>query len=272
MKSKIAIKAIYFVTAFTVLSACSQTSQWEYERTIQFEDITPLGITKNDDFLYVSDSDHNKVFKMDLDGKIIETYEDFDRPMHIDMDAGKLFIPEYGADTVTVIHNQKKSYMPLAVELDAPASIDMQGDDYLIADFYNHRIVYSSQGKDLTFGKKGKANGEFHYPTDIQFANNLIYVADAYNNRIQIFDRKGIFKQSIGEEDGMNAATGIYVTDKEIAVTDFENNRILIYDLNGKLLQILDKNFDKPTDVIINDNKFYVTNYKGKSIAVFTTE
>jgi len=97
--------------------------------------------------------------------------------------------------------------------------------------------VYSSEGKDLTFGKKGKTNGEFYYPTDIQFANDLIYVADAYNHRVQVFDKSAKFKQSIGEEDNMNAATGIYVTDQEIAVTDFENSRVLVYSLSGKLLQ-----------------------------------
>jgi len=272
MKIKILIELIFSVIVFTTLSACSNTPQWKYERTIQFEDITPLGIAKKGNFLWISDSDNNKVLKIDLDGKIIETYENFDRPMHIDMDGDNVFIPEYGADTITIIDANKRTYLPIQNELDAPAGIDVNGQDYAIADFYNHRIVYHTNGEDLTFGKKGKANGEFHYPTDIQFANNLIYVADAYNNRVQVFDKKGIFKQSIGEEDGMNAATGIYVTDKEIAVTDFENNRILIYDLNGKLLQILDENFDKPTDIIINNNKFYVPNYKGKSIAVFTIE
>jgi len=269
MENKIVIKTIFFVTVLIVLSACSQTPQWKYERTIQFENITPLGNIKKDDFLYVSDSDHNKVFKMDLNWKVIETYENFDRPMHIDMDDGKLFIPEYGADTITIIHGQKTSYLPINIELDAPASVDVEGDGYLIADFYNHRIVYSSQGKNLTFGKKGKADGEFHYPTDIQFANNLIYVADAYNNRIQVFDKSGKFKQSIGSEDGMNAATGIYVTEHSIAVTDFENSRVLIYGLSGKLLQIIEEHLDKPTDVVIHKDKLYAANYNNKSIAVF---
>jgi len=272
MKNSIVVKLIFFVTVLMVLSSCSQTPQWKYDNTIQFEGITPLGIIKNDSFLYISDSDNNKVFKMDLNGKVIETYENFERPMHIDMDGEKLFIPEYGADTITIVHNQRRSYLPLNIQLDAPASVDVQGDDYLIADFYNHRIVYNSQGKDLTFGKKGKVNGAFHYPTDIQFANNLIYVADAYNNRVQVFDKAGQFKQTIGEEDGMNAATGIYVAEHFIAVTDFENSRILIYDLNGKLLQIIEEHLDKPTDVAIDKGVLYVANYNNQSISVFKLE
>lgn len=263
------IKLIIFVTAIAMFCACSHPPEWIYERTIKLDGISPLGIIKNGDFLWVSDSDNNKVLKVDLDGKILETYDDFERPMHISMDDGKLFVPEYSADTITIIDSQKISYLPLNVELDAPAAVDVKGANYLIADFYNHRIVYSAEGKDMTFGKKGKTNGEFHYPTDIQFANDLIYVADAYNNRVQVFDKSAKFKQIIGENDGMNAATGIYVTDQEIVVTDFENSRVLVYDLSGKLLQIIEERLDKPTDATLHSNKLYVTNYKGNSISVY---
>lgn len=270
MYIKVNVNLIFFVTAITMFCACSHPPEWIYERSIKLDGISPLGIVKNGDFLWVSDSDNNKVLKVDLDGKILETYDDFERPMHISMDEGKLFIPEYGADTITIIDNQKISFLSLEVELDAPAAVDVKGANYLIADFYNHRIVYNSEGEDFTFGEKGKTDGKFHYPTDIQFANNLIYVADAYNNRVQVFDKSAKFKQSIGENDGMNAATGICVTKQEIAVTDFENNRVLVYDLSGELLQIIEENLDKPTDAIIHSNELYIANYKGNSISVYT--
>ncbi len=269
MKSKIIVNFIFFVTALMMYLGCTQNPKWTYVRAINFEKVTPLGIVKDGNLLWVSDSDNNEVIKTDLNGNIIETHKDFERPMHIVMDNGKLFIPEYSADTITIMTGNKRSHLALKNKLDAPAGIDVKGDAYAIADFYNHRIVYHANGEDLTFGKKGKVNGAFHYPTDIQFANNMIYIADAYNNRIQVFDEKGKFKQSIGNEDGMNAATGIYVNDQFIFVTDFENSRVLIYDLAGQLLQILDNQLDKPTDVILDDDKIYVTNYKGKSISVF---
>lgn len=269
MKRQIIVNLIFFVTAIMILLACEQNPKWSYVRTINFEKVTPLGIVKSGNFLWIADSDNNKVIKTDLNGNIVETYEDFERPMHIAMDNGKLYIPEYSADTITIINGNKKSFLSVKNELDAPAGVDVKGDTYAIADFYNHRIVYHASGEDLTFGKKGKVNGAFHYPTDIQFANNMIYIADAYNNRVQVFDEKGKFKQSIGSEDGMNAATGIFVSDQFIFVTDFENSRVLIYDLTGQLLEILDEQLNKPTDVILDKNKLYVTNYKGKSISIF---
>lgn len=269
MKSKIIVNFIFFVTVLMMCLGCTQNPEWTYVRTINFEKVTPLGIVKDGDFLWISDSDHNKIVKTDLNGNIVETYKDFERPMHLVMDNDRLFIPEYSADTITIMTGNKRSYLPLKNELDAPAGIDIKGDAYAIADFYNHRIVYHNNGEDLTFGKKGRVNGTFHYPTDIQFENNMIYIADAYNNRIQVFDEKGKFKQSIGSEDGMNAATGIYVSDQFIFVTDFENSRVLVYDLAGQLLQILNEPFNKPTDAILDNDKLYVTNYKGKSISIF---
>jgi DNA-binding beta-propeller fold protein YncE len=138
-----------------------------------------------------------------------------------------------------------------------------------VADFYNHRVVYFNGKENLTFGEKGKENGQLTYPTDVQFANENIYVADAYNHRIQIFDLTGKHLKTIGEAEKMNATTGVFVHEKNIFATDFENNRVLIYDLNGNLIQIIAEHLDKPTDVLVVDNQLFVTNYHGHSISVF---
>ena len=45
------------------------------------------------------------------------------------------------------------------------------------------------------YRKKGNELGELNYPTDIQILKDKIVVADAYNNRIQIFDKQGIPQQ-----------------------------------------------------------------------------
>jgi hypothetical protein len=66
----------------------------------------------------------------------------------------------------------------------------------------------------------------------------------------------------------MNASTGIFVG-YEIYVTDFENNRVLIYSLDGKLVQIIDKDLDKPTDVFVKDDVLYIANYKGKNLMTY---
>ena len=94
-------------------------------------------------------------------------------------------------------------------------------------------------------------------------------MADAYNHRVQIFDKAGNFVHAVGEKDSMNASTGLFVTDNTIWVTDFENNRVLNYNLAGELRQVLQENIDKPTDVLVIGDKLYVTNYGGKQLLIY---
>jgi len=86
MKRQIIVNLIFFVTALILLWGCQQSPKWIYVRTINFEKVTPLGVVKSGNFLWISDSDNNKVIKTDLNGNIVETYENFERPMHITMD------------------------------------------------------------------------------------------------------------------------------------------------------------------------------------------
>jgi len=178
-------------------------------------------------------------------------------------------IPEFGKDQISRYGDKLIDPLSIKDSLDAPAGVDYLNGTYAIADFYNHRILIGSQDNWISFGKEGKAEGEFYYPTDVHLTSDKIYVADAYNNRVQVFDHKGQFLQTFGKEEKMNAATGITVSDTEVFVTDFENDRILIYTLDGNLSQIIDANVSKPTDLILNKGLLYVTNYKGKSLSVF---
>ncbi len=257
------------------LNACTPKHyQWVHEQSIPLKDIGPIGVvpdSENSQHLWVSDSDNNRVVKMDMEGSILVEHKDMARPMHIVQYEGKLYVPEYSSDTISVIQPDNKiSTQTIPEQPDAPAGIDVTANQIAVADFYNHRIIYQNGDKNQTFGKKGKGKGEFHYPTDLQFVGDKLYIADAYNNRIQVFDLDGNHLQTIGEGDGMNAATGIYVSETQLLVTDFENSRILAYDLEkGELQQLIEQHLDKPTDVFVKENTLYVTNYHSKDISIF---
>jgi len=121
-----------------------------------------------------------------------------------------------------------------------------------------------------TIGKKGHAIGELFYPTDVQLVNGLIYVADAYNNRVQVFDVNGNSKEIIGSNDSINVATGMTVYKDNLFVADFFNNRILIFDINGNLVQgITDKHINHPSDLYVHENKLFISNYWGSSIIYY---
>lgn len=256
-----------------ILSGCSEKEsaqkQWTYSRTVVLNGVNPIGITQMGEELWLSDGDHNRVVAIQDDGAIRKTIDSLERPMHLSSDQQTLFIPQYGNDQIESVENGQRKVMVIRDSLDAPAAIDVSGDFIAIADFYNNRIVCFDGKNWFSFGKEGKGQGEFYYPTDVHLTDDAIWVADAYNNRIQVFNRSGVFQKTFGKAQKMNAATGIFVAESQVLVTDFENNRVLIFDHNGALVQELKQGVDKPTDVLIMEGKLYITNYRKGELAVF---
>lgn len=243
---------------------------WQLSKTIDIDGINPIGMTITDDGLWLSDGDHNRLVLIDREGKIQRTIDSLERPMHIASEGKTLFVPQYGNDEIAVIGDPEMRVLPLTDSLDAPAGVSSYGKEKAIADFYNHRILYTGDGESyISFGKEGKAPGDFYYPTDVQITSDKIWVADAYNNRIQIFDKQGTFLKVIGADQKMNAATGIFVSDTEVFITDYENNRVLVFDHEGVLQQKITNGINNPTEMILDQGQLYVTNFRTSKLLVF---
>jgi DNA-binding beta-propeller fold protein YncE len=122
--------------------------------------------------------------------------------------------------------------------------------------------LYSNGLDWISIGTEGKEAGQFYYPTDVQITADHIWVADAYNNRIQVFDKQGDFIRIIGADQKMNAATGLFVSENQVFVTDFENHRLLVFFKDGQFAQVIEAGLEKPIDAIIHEEKLYVIDYK----------
>lgn len=276
MKNLLAI-----VCALVVLISCKQEPQemgWKFERSIPLAGINPIGLASADGGLWVSDGDHFRVVKIDLAGTIMQSIDSLDRPMHIAAYNTQLLIPQYGNDEVALYTpNDIDHILPqlvyVADSLDAPAGADFTENETAIADFYNNRILYNKFDRDqdswISFGRQGQADGEFYYPTDVQITEDALWVADAYNNRLQKFTKEGKHLLTVGEDQNMNAATGIFVSEDQVFSTDFENDRVLVFDLNGAFVQELKQEINKPTDMLIKDGKLYVANYNSSSLSIY---
>lgn len=276
-------KFITSICALVVLVACKnetaipENMTWEFDKVIPLDNVNPIGVAMDDEAIYLSDGDNNRVVKVDTNGKILLEYDGFERPMHIDfgkpvaqitdklassaLNEAALFVPEYGRDSIAVVTGKKRRFLVLNDSLDAPAAISVHENEIALADFYNHRILYYNGTEWISFGTEGKELGMFYYPTDVQITKDAIYVADAYNNRGQVFDKKGKAIAAFGKEQKMNAATGIFVTDTEIYLTDFEHKRVLVFNKDYSLKQELKTEINKPTDVIVLEGKLLITDY-----------
>lgn len=273
-RERYTMKTIYTgVLLAVLLISCTQEPKimdWQLAKTVELDGINPIGIAQDTDGIWLSDGDHHRIVQIKDNGEVLQSVDSLDRPMHIAAQGGKVFIPQYGNDQILIrdIHTA----IPLVVgdSLDAPAGVAVDGPAIAIADFYNHRIVFTANGTDWTsFGVEGKAHGEFYYPTDVHLTEGKIWVADAYNNRVQVFDRQGTFLKVIGEDQRMNAATGLYVFESTVYVTDFENDRVLVFDEDGNLKQEIKKGIAKPTDILIRNKQLLIANYKDSSLSIY---
>lgn len=264
---------LVFLTTIAVLSCNNQEKtpkEWVLQQTIETSGVNPIGLAFLDDNLWLSDGDNNRLVQIDENGDTAQTIDSLKRPMHIDVMDGAIYVPEYGTDQIRVVINGEMNFLSLSDSLDAPAGISVYQTEKAIADFYNNRILYTQDGTNwISFGKEGNAEGEFYYPTDVQITNDKIWVADAYNNRIQAFDKTGKFLLQMGHEQKMNAATGIFVSNTEVFITDFENDRILIFDFEGNLKQELAEGIEKPTDITVHNGVLYTINYRNGKINTY---
>jgi len=131
--------------------------------------IMPHGLTVDkQDNIWLTDVGLHQVFKFNHDGKLL-------------MKLGVAKVP--GNDT-------------LHFNLPTDIAVADDGTFYVSDGYGNSRVVkFSATGKYIkAWGTFGKKPGEFIIPHGIAIdQNNIIYVADRQNNRVQLFDTAGNF-------------------------------------------------------------------------------
>ena len=84
------------------------------------------------------------------------------------------------------------------------------------------------------FGTKGKEKGELNYLNGLTlYRNESIYIADAWNSRIQIFSTAGKFVAEFGKEQ-LHRPHSIALYDKWVFVSDFSHNAVFKFQITKK--------------------------------------
>ena len=266
-------KVYIFPVVFLVLviSSCKKVKkQWHFERKIKLPiESRPLALAKDGETIWFSDPDHFRLYKIALNGQVLDSITGIQRPMNIHFDKGALYIPEFLTDTIWQYKKGNSRPLKINKRPQAPAGVSVYGDSILIADFYNHRILVQTSNESFTIGKQGHKEGELYYPIDVKLKEGKVYVTDAYNHRVQVFGFGGKHLKTIGLNDQINVASGIALNSQEIAVTDQENDRVLLYGYDGQLFQVLEEGINYPTDVLLDMEYLYITNFKENSILIY---
>lgn len=192
--------------------------------TSQFNQPWALAVG-GDGSVYVADTWNHRVVKLDSDLKQVTTWG---RPV-----------------------GPAGAVSPL--DLYGPRSIAVDGDGNIwITDTGNARVVkYDPSGVPLgTVGGRGAGAGQFDEPVGIALApNGEIYVADAWNNRIEWFDTSMAFKGQMRVSDWVNGSAGrdaenkpylAVLPDGSILTTYPSADRLVEYDTQGRVTRSLD--------------------------------
>lgn len=90
------------------------------------------------------------------------------------------------------------------------------------------------------FGGFGTADGEFQRPSGIVWLDHRLYIADAINNRIQVFSDSGELIEILGARDSLPALHYPYdltiTPTGELITVEYGAGRITKLDLNGRVL------------------------------------
>jgi len=116
---------------------------------------------------------------------------------------------------------------------------DSDGDLYVCEYGENDRIqVFHPDGEFLrAFGKPGTDDGEFQRPSAVLVRGGEVFVADAVNNRLQVFSKDGKHLRTITIDPPMYLPYDIkFGPDGDIYVVEYGNNRVDKLTPDGKLL------------------------------------
>ena len=110
--------------------------------------------------------------------------------------------------------------------------------------------------------------------------DSLVYVAYAYNHRVQVFRTNGEYVRKWGGPMGLGGrgglrgwfrvATGIEVSSGRAYIADFENDRIQIFTDHGRYLGQIGDSLRLPTDVAIGPSgELYVVDFGHRRVVRF---
>ena len=123
----------------------------------------------------------------------------------------------------------------------------------------------------------GRKEGKFDDLGGLTFRDNLVYVCDSDNHRIQVFDLDLNFVRSIGSHGSGRGEFDepFYVkfdTAGNMYVAEWGNERVQVMDSSGRFIREFGRGkLSVPSGLLIADKYVYVSNYSGHCIVVYET-
>ncbi len=239
----------------------------------------PQGLSVSaDGSRFVADTENSRIEKFDADGQFlsqfgttgIETGE-LNRPHGIAADkSGNIFVTDSSRHRLLKFNPEGQfvqEWMGPEVGFYGPRDIAFAPDGRLyIVDQGRTRIVVldPSTGSFNEWGTSGSEEGQFSGPTGIAVSDNLVFVADTGNERIQVFDLDGkfIFQWSVPQWEKHDLHFPDIAVDKlgkRVFVTNGPKNEVLVFTTEGELIESIEpeppNSLDNPSSIVFLPGK-----------------
>src|SRR5215475_1470649 len=212
--------------------------------------VEPAGVAVNSKgHIYVFHRGQHPLMEFDASGKFLRSIADdlfvTAHMVRVDPD-DNIWTVDTGSHVVLKLNPAGKVLLALGrmripgddvLHFNQPTDIawDRDGNIYVTDGYGNSRVLkFDRYGNPLLgWGMKGGGPGQFDLPHTLVIVDDLVYVGDRENARIQVFDTSGRFLRQWRLGNPYGLALG---PDHAIYMADAAAGRILKIDLQGKVL------------------------------------
>jgi len=171
--------------------------------------VRPTGITAlpAEKRLYIIDTGDHRLKIFDYEGRLVRTVPDaddstsfFHYPTFAAATDKEIFVNDGLNYLIREFDPEGRQIMSFGKEGDGPGcfarpkglAVDSDGHIYVVDNMFDNVQVFDNEGRLLlVIGSTGREKGQFWSPAGIDIVNDTIYVADMFNNRIQLLQYLG---------------------------------------------------------------------------------
>ena len=196
----------------------------------------------------------------------------------------EMIVSERGADRLSILDTRGQKIRTVGSPGDSPhqmigpagVATDDSGNIYVSS---QHKLQkFTSTGELIKcVGREGGKEGEFDDPRGLTLRDNLVYVCDCNNYRIQVFDLDLNFVRSIGSHGSGRGEFGLpfnvkFDTAGNMYVAEWRNERVQVMDSSGRFIREFGRGkLSMPSGLLIADKYVYVSDIRGDCIVVYET-
>ena len=193
----------------------------------------------------------------------------------IDYETNNVYICDVGYNRVQIFTESLQYLNAFTEEMNGPDGICIQVSRVYVTQRGSDSVtMYSTEGRFIkSVGKKGDKELEFDWPRGIAVSSdNIVYICDWANNRIQCLDSKLTFNSIVS---GVTGPKDIKLTPKHVIVLTEDNNCIRFYDYHHRLCkEIITRERQSSFSLIPGLNSDYnivLTDLRASCISVFSS-